>query len=79
MYYTYILKSRKNNKYYIGYTSDIKKRLGYHNAKKVLATKNSVPWELFHVEEYIMEAEAISRERRIKNWKSRKAIEGLKF
>lgn len=79
MYYTYILKSAKNNKYYIGYTNNIKERLVIHNSKFASATKNGQPWKLFHVEEFGKEAVAIKRERQIKSWKSRKSIEKLKF
>lgn len=79
MYYTYILKSRKNGKYYIGYTSDLRKRLKLHNSNKNLATKNLGPWELFYFEEFETEAKSMKRERQIKSWKSRKMIEKLKF
>ncbi|MBA2328081.1 MAG: GIY-YIG nuclease family protein [Flavisolibacter sp.] len=30
--HTYILQSKKDNKYYIGSTSDVAARLAYHNA-----------------------------------------------
>jgi putative endonuclease len=78
MYFTYVLKS-KNGKYYIGYTSDVSERLKRHNSKKVTATKNFVPWQLFYKEEFVYEREAIRRERQLKSWKSRKALERLKF
>lgn len=79
MFYTYILKSKKSGKFYIGYTSNINQRLKYHNSKKVTSTKNFIPWEIFHVEEFINEKDAIHREKQLKSWKSRKAIEKLKF
>ena len=79
MFFTYILKSAKNSRYYIGYTENMLSRLSLHNAKKVTSTKHDTPWELFHVEEFKTEKEAINRERQIKSWKSRKAIERLKF
>jgi len=79
MYHTYILKSKKNNQYYIGYTSDLDVRLKLHNNNKVSATKNLGPWEIFHKEEFQTEQEAIHRERQIKSWKNREAIERLKF
>lgn len=50
-----------------------------HNANIVPSTKNKGPWEIFHTEEYKTEVEAIRRERQIKKWKSRRAIERLKF
>lgn len=79
MYYTYILKSKKNGKYYIGYTSNLEERLKLHNSNKNLATKNLGPWDLFYFEEFKNEVEAIKKEKQIKSWKSRKMIEKLKF
>ncbi|OGN40538.1 MAG: hypothetical protein A2606_03315 [Candidatus Yanofskybacteria bacterium RIFOXYD1_FULL_42_10] len=79
MYYTYILKSKKDNQYYIGYTNDLDSRLKLHNANTVQATKGLGPWEIFHSEQFQTEKEAVNREKQIKSWKSRKAIERLKF
>ncbi len=31
MYYTYVLLSLKDRRFYTGYTSDLRKRLGEHN------------------------------------------------
>ena len=77
--YTYILKSKKDNQYYVGYTDNLGARLKLHNTNKVKATKNSGPWEMFHIEQFQTEREAIKREKQIKSWKSREAIERLKF
>lgn len=79
MYSVYILKSKKNSQYYVGYTNDLDARLKLHNANKVQATKNLGPWEIFYSEQFQTEQEAIKRERQIKSWKSRRAIERLKF
>jgi putative endonuclease len=79
MFFVYILKSKKNGAYYIGYTSSIKRRLAQHNSDTVLSTKNKGPWEVFHSEIFDDEASAIRRERQLKSCKSRKAIERLKF
>ena len=79
MFYTYVLKSDKNSRYYIGYTSDIQARLKLHNSKSVLATKNLCPWQLFYFETFDTEKDAIGRERQMKSWKSRSMIEKLKF
>ena len=79
MYCTYILKSKKNNQYYIGYTNNLDVRLKLHNTNKVQATKGRGPWEIFYTEQFQTEREAINRERQIKSWKSRTAIERLKF
>jgi len=43
MFYTYILKSKKDNKLYIGYTSDLKKRLSEHKRGDVENTSHRLP------------------------------------
>ena len=47
-YYVYILKSQKDPKqFYIGYTTDIEKRMGNHqNPKATAYTRQYAPWEL---------------------------------
>ncbi len=79
MYYTYVLKSDRNFGYYIGYSSDVELRLKTHNSGTVIATKNLRPWRIFYVEEFQDEKDARARERQIKSWKSRNAIEKLIF
>lgn len=79
MFRVYILRSKKTHKYYIGYTRDLTQRLRYHNSGMVRATRNNGPWEVFYTEEVGAEIQAIRRERQLKNWKSRKALERLKF
>ncbi len=46
MYYTYILKSSKSGKYYVGWTTDLKKRFREHNSGLSFATKPYLPWKL---------------------------------
>jgi putative endonuclease len=79
MFCTYILKSLKNDKYYIGSTDDLKRRLLEHNTGKVAFTSKHRPWKLYYFEEYSMRAEAFKREMQIKGWKSRRMIEKLKL
>ena len=43
MYFAYILKSLKDNKYYYGSTGNIESRLKQHNYGKVKSTKNRIP------------------------------------
>ena len=38
-YYTYVLLSKKDNKFYIGYTKNLKLRFEQHNKGKVQSTK----------------------------------------
>lgn len=77
MFYVYILKSDLNNKYYVGCTGDIVKRLSEHNKGKSSHTKHGIPWEIVYREIYSELGEARKRERQIKNWKRRSMIEKL--
>lgn len=62
MYYTYVLRSKIDNKLYIGFTSDLKKRLLLHNSGKVLATKYRYPLELLYYEAGLSKDKAVQRE-----------------
>ena len=45
MYYTYILQSEQDpERFYIGYTDDLKRRLAEHNARKCSHTSKYGPW-----------------------------------
>jgi putative endonuclease len=77
MYYVYILKSLKRDRYYIGYSEFPERRLQEHNSGKVKSTKPFRPWVKVYVEECVDELCAIRRERDIKSMKSRIYIEGL--
>jgi putative endonuclease len=76
-YYVYILKSKKDNKYYIGSTSDVIARLNYHNAGLQRSTRNRIPFELVLFEEYSSKEGALKREKQIKSWKSGAAFQKL--
>ena len=77
MYFVYILYSLKLEKYYVGSTNDIERRLLEHNRGKTVYSKNGKPWELKYVETYQTRSEAIKRENYIKNRKSKIYIENL--
>jgi len=61
-YYVYILLSLKDHKFYIGSTSDLKKRLATHQKGGVDATKNRLPVTLIFYEAYLNKYDAIRRE-----------------
>ena len=46
MYFVYILRSCVDNKFYVGQTASVEKRLGEHNAGFVDATRDRRPLEL---------------------------------
>lgn len=66
MNYTYVLKSLRDNKLYIGWTNDLKRRLEMHNLGKVDATKNRIPFEIVYYEACLNKEKAIEREKYFK-------------
>lgn len=70
MFYLYILKSKKDGKLYIGYTSDLKKRLIEHNSNLNIATKGRSPFELIYYEAYKSKKDALRRELVLKKFKT---------
>lgn len=77
MFYTYILQSEKNGRYYVGSCNDVNERLKRHNNGSVLSTKGYLPWKVIYTETYQTLSEARKREYQIKSWKKRSAIESL--
>ena len=76
-HYVYILYSEKTDRYYIGSTSDVEKRLIKHNLGGTASTRPGRPWKIVHTETLNTKSEALIREKQIKNKKSRKYIEWL--
>ncbi len=77
MFYVCILKSKLNGSYYIGSCENVGVRLTQHNSGSVQSTKRYLPWGLVYTEEYDTLKQARGRERQIKSWKKRLAIERL--
>jgi putative endonuclease len=76
-YYFYILHSTKRNKYYIGSTQNLEERLRKHNSNHKGFTGGVGDWEIVYFETYDSKNLAYARERQVKKWKSKIAIEKL--
>jgi putative endonuclease len=71
-YSIYILYSRKDQRLYVGCTSNLSERLKRHRKGGVLATKFRRPIELIHSEVFDDKAAAFNRERFLKSlWGAR--------
>jgi putative endonuclease len=66
MYYTYVLISKRDNKFYIGYSSDLKNRIQEHTDGKVKSTRNRRPLQLIYYEACVNKYDAIEREKYFK-------------
>lgn len=66
MFYTYVLRSTKDNDLYIGWTTDLKNRFELHNKGLVQATKHRKPLHLVYYEACLNKEKAIKREKYFK-------------
>jgi putative endonuclease len=73
-YYTYILQSLKDNKFYIGWTDDLKKRIDKHQQGLVKSTKNRLPIKLVYFEACLSKNKAVKREKHLKTRFCRKFL-----
>ena len=75
MYFTYVLRSLKDGKRYIGYTADIRSRLRSHNLGLTHSTRNRRPFRLICFKQFDTKLEAINYERYLKRLKGGKQLE----
>ena len=68
MYYTYVLQSEKDKKFYTGYTKNLKLRFEQHCQGKVKSTKNRRPLELIYYEFCLNQQDATHREKYLKTF-----------
>ena len=74
IYSVYILFSKSFDRFYVGYTNDLERRISEHNRKKGKFTDAGIPWEVVYTEQYNTKKEAMDRERSIKSKKSKTFI-----
>lgn len=74
MFYTYLLQSQKDKKFYTGYTGDLRKRFAEHNAGRNFSTKNRGPFVLIYYEACLDENDAKAREKFLKSGPGKKYL-----
>jgi len=77
MHYFYILRSQKNQKLYLGYTSDLKTRLKSHNSSENKATKPYAPYELIFYSAFTNQTDALNCEKYFKTTAGWKRIHSM--
>lgn len=79
-YFVYILQSRKNKAFYIGFTCNLKKRVNDHNSGANQSTKHNKSWKLIHYEMYLNKKDALHREKYLKSgWGKRTIKKMIKY
>lgn len=66
MYYTYVLKSESDQKYYVGWSNNLKQRIIEHNNGNVSSTASRRPLKLVYYEACLDKEKAIKREKYLK-------------
>ena len=68
MYYTYVLQSLKDKRFYTGFTKDLKQRFEQHQKGRVDSTKDRKPLELIYYEACLDQKDATKREKYLKTY-----------
>jgi putative endonuclease len=77
MFYTYILYSSSFDRFYIGQTNDIVKRIERHNNGYVNSSKAYKPWGIVFFKRFDTRAESMNYETFLKSKKSKDFISNL--
>ena len=80
MYFVYVLKSEKDNKFYSGITNNLERRLVEHNKRKssTSSTKNRGPFVVIYFEKVENRKIAREREKYLKSGSGREFVK-LKY
>jgi len=79
MWFVYLLQSKKDHTFYIGYTDNLKRRLKEHNEGRTKSIKHKIPFILKYCEIYCNKTVARKRELELKNnsFKKKELIERI--
>lgn len=74
MFYTYVIQSHSNLSLYVGYTSDLKRRMKEHMSGKCITTSHMGPIKLIHYEAYVAKEDAHRRELYLKTTQGKRML-----
>lgn len=77
-FYTYILESASDDKIYIGYTNNLRRRIEEHNKGESFATEFRAPFRLIYFKACAEKEDAKRREKYLKTTQGRRFI-GLRL
>lgn len=75
MHHTYVLQSKKDSKFYYGYTGDLTQRFEQHAKGRVESTKDRRPLRLIYYEACCSEKDAVKREKYFKSYRGRQFLQ----
>ena len=74
-FYVYVLFSEKDKKLYIGYSSDVYRRLEQHNSGLNTSTAPRRPFRLIYFEAHILASDALRRESYFKTSSGKRTLQ----
>ena len=75
MHYVYVLRSVSDDRFYIGYSANLRKRFKEHVQGGSFATSYRGPWTLVYYEAYLEQADALGREKYLKSGSGRRFLQ----
>ena len=70
----YVLRSESDSDFYIGFSTDLKRRLSEHTQGAAFATKSRGPWKLIYYEAYTESEDAEGGEKFLKSGARRRFL-----
>jgi len=74
MHYVYVLRSVRDHGFYIGYSSNLLRRLRQRSEGNSQATSHRGPWKLIYYEAYLEQVDALGREKYLKSGAGRRFL-----
>lgn len=71
MYFVYVLLSKNDNQFYVGFSANVEKRLSEHNAGENQSTVSRRPLILLYYEAHLSKEDALRRENYFKTTKGK--------
>ena len=76
MEYVYVLRSEKDQDFYVGHTKNLRARIKQHNSGLVRSTKSRKPLKLVYYEFCLNQKDAVKREKYLKMSWGKRYIKG---
>ena len=78
-YFVYAIKSKKDNRIYVGISNNIARRIKEHNSGKTPSTKAYIPWILIYKRIFNSRFEARKEEKRLKSGYGKEFLKTIKY
>ncbi len=76
-FYVYVLRSKKDMNFYVGFTENLKERFKKHQNGEVQSTAPRVPFKLIFYEAYQNKYDALRREKYLKTTKGKTTLRSM--